>query len=251
MFAHILNPYLVRMTANVWLFASCALVGIAGTASGAAPAMERFRGGKVEWTRLETSDQYWNRHSDGDGRLLWLMHANTSLNIERTWHAARAADLESLCAYPFVYAADVSVVSDEEAKNLVEYLKRGGFLFVDCCINASINKDPRVFLQRQTALLTRHWPELRVVELESKHPVFSIYFHFENGPPMTREVGSWSMTENFPLWSLIVGDQVVGMISLSGLQCAWSGVGVGRGRDEQPLEAMKMATNIYLYAMSR
>jgi len=224
---------------------------MAGIANGAESVQERFRGGKVEWTRLETSDPYWNRHSDGDGRLLRLLRANTSLNIDGYWHAARAADLESLCAYPFVYAADVSVVSDAEGENLVEYLKRGGFLFVDCCINKAINKDPRVFLQRQTALLTRHWPELRLVELEPNHPVFSIYFRFEKGPPMTRELGSWSMTENFPLWSLMAGDQVVGIISLSGLQCAWAGVGIGRGYDQQPIEAMKMATNIYLYAMSR
>lgn len=217
----------------------------------AAPDVEIFRGGKVEWTRLETSDPYWNRHSDGDGRLLRLLRDNTSLNIGNMWHSVRASDLDSLCAYPFVYAADVSVLSEQQGKNLAEYLKRGGFLLVDCCINKAINKDPRAFLERQVALLTRYWPELRLVELESQHPVFSIYFRFENGPPMTRELGSWSMTENFPLWSLMDGDQIVGMISLSGLQCAWSGVGYGRGRDEQPIEAMKMATNIYLYAMSR
>ena len=243
---------LPRLIALVGVLISCLFPpSIAGAATGEVPIAEQFRGGKVEWTRLETSDHYWNRHSDGDGRLLRLLRANTSLNIDGIWHAARASDLDSLCAYPFVYAADVSVLSDEEGRNLAEYLKRGGFLFVDCCINKGINKDPRVFLQRQITLLTRHWPELRLVELEAKHPVFSIYFRFENGPPMTREQGSWSMTENFPLWSLMAGDQMVGMISLSGLQCAWAGVGVGKGRDEQPIEAMKMATNIYLYAMSR
>jgi hypothetical protein len=233
------------------LLTPCLLALSLAAAFGAEPTVERFRGGKVEWTRLETSDQYWNRHSNGDGQLLTLMRLNTSLNIARVWHAVRAADLETLCAYPFVYAADVSVVSDEEGQNLVEYLKRGGFLFIDCCINGSINKDPRIFLQRQTNLLARYWSNVRVVELEPKHPVFSIYFRFENGPPMTREVGSWSMKENFPLWTIMAGEQVVGMISLSGLQCAWSGVGVGRGYENQPIEAMKMATNIYLYAMSR
>jgi len=240
------------MIAPVCVLVPCLLLtSIVGAATGVAPPAEQFRGGKVEWTRLETSDQYWNRHSDGDGRLLRLLRANTSLNIDGIWHAARASDLDSLCAYPFVYAADVSVLSDREGRNLAEYLKRGGFLFVDCCINKGINKDPREFLQRQITLLTRYWPELRLVELEAKHPVFSIYFQFENGPPMTRELGSWSMTETFPLWSVMAGDQMVAMISLSGLQCAWAGVGVGRGRDEQPIEAMKMATNIYLYAMSR
>jgi hypothetical protein len=223
----------------------------AAASTSAQSALDRFRGGKVEWTRLETSDRYWNRHSDGDGQLLLLMRLNTSLNIARIWHAVRAADLEALCAYPFVYAADISVVSDEEAENLVEYLKRGGFLFIDCCINKTINKDPRIFLQRQSNLLARHWPKVQLVELEPKHEVFSIYFRFENGPPMTREVGSWSMKENFPLWTLMVDGRVVGMISLSGLQCAWSGVGAKNGYPNQPIEAMKMATNIYLYAMSR
>ena len=45
-----------------------------------------------------------------------------------------------------------------------------------------------------------------------------------------------------------MGDHMIGMISLSGLQCGWSPLGI----DPPPghLEAcMKMLVNIYVYAM--
>jgi hypothetical protein len=227
------------------------LFSCVGTLSIAQPASDRFRGGKVEWTRLATANRYWDRHSNGDSVLLSLMRRHTALNIAREWRAVHANDLDALCAYPFVYAADASVLSDAEGNNLAEYLQRGGFLFIDACINHTINKDPIKFLERQMALLTKHWPEIRAVELDAKHEVFSIYFKFELGrPPTTRSLGSWSMKSNYPLRTLVVGDRVVGMISLSGLQCAWSGVGT-KDNPSQPIEAMKMATNIYLYAMAR
>lgn len=240
----------MSMTAHLFILLGLWPAGLS-LADGATPAIERVSGSTVEWTRLMTGDKYWNRHTAGDSRLLTLMRENTSLNIAREWHEVRADNLSALCGYPFVYAADIAGLPEAEGKNLAEYLKRGGFLFIDACINQDINPDPQVFFQRQVALLTKYLPELQVADVDPKHDVFSIYFRFEGGPPMTRAASSWSMKETFPLRSLTVGKRVVGMISLSGLQCAWAGVGMASGRPRQPMEAMKMATNIYIYAMTR
>ena len=44
---------------------------------------------------------------------------------------------------------------------------------------------------------------------------------------------------------LYAGDRVIGLLSLSGMQCVWSGI----GHDE--VSSMEMVTNIYLYAITR
>lgn len=231
-----------------WLFVAVLLVSLILQA--ATPAPERFRGSRVEWTRLETSDKYWNRHATGDMALLALMRQHTSLTVPREWHAVRANSLPALCRYPFIYAADIAVLKPEEGKNLAEYVKRGGFLFVDACINSTINGDPRKFLQRQLAVLMAQLPSLKTVELDPQHEIFSLYFQLANGPPMTRDSTSWSMKDTFPLRALMLEDRIVGMVSLSGLQCGWAGIGISID-PQGPENAMKMATNIYIYAMTR
>jgi hypothetical protein len=236
------------MRLGLWL--GLTLAAGSGLLPAATPGNERFRSSRVEWTRLQTSDKYWNRHSAGDIELLALMRQHTSLTVPREWHSVRATSLSDLCRYPFIYAADISVLTTEESGNLAEYLKRGGFIFIDACIFEKINPDPRVFLERQGKILGKHLPALRMVELPPSHEIFSLYFQMEKGVPMTRSMGSWSMTENFPLRALMLEDRVVGMISLSGLQCGWAGVGI-KLDSHQAENAMKMATNIYIYAMTR
>jgi hypothetical protein len=48
-----------------------------------------------------------------------------------------------------------------------------------------------------------------------------------------------------PLRLLYAGDRVIGILSLSGMQCGWSGA------DHAPRAFMMMVTNIYLYAITR
>jgi hypothetical protein len=223
-----------------------------GTAFGAAldatPA-DRFRGGKVEWTRLNTGHRYWDRHSNCDAMLLQLMREHTPLNIAGEWRATRADDLATLSTYPFVYAADISGLPEGAGKNLAEYLRRGGFLFIDCCINRRINPDPVKFAEAQRQVLAKHLANLRVVDLAPDHPVYFVYFKMTKFPPITRRDDSWSKQAHFPLRALYVDDRIVGLISLGGLQCAWDMD--APGSRSEGVESMQMATNIYLYAMTR
>jgi hypothetical protein len=213
-------------------------------------AAERFKGGKLDWTRLNTGTAYWNRHSEWDSTLLGFMRANTSLNIDREWHATRPADLKQLCNYPFVYADNIASVPEAGARNLAEYLRRGGFLLIDACGNSSINPNPEVFFADQIKVLRKHFPELRVGVLKPDHEVFSIYFKMTEFPPQARpnDGGSWLDRYEFPLRAVFVGDRIVAMISLSGWQCAWAHIG---GGEAAATNCMEMLTNVYIYAMTR
>lgn len=217
---------------------------------GATPALDRFRGGTVEWTRLDTGTPYWNRHAESDGDLLAMMREHTSLNIGREWRSTRPSDLAQLCRYPFVYTDNIVPLNAAEARNLAEYLRRGGFLLIDACLNSSINRSPDTFLENQVFVLRRQFPELQVVELLPRHEVFSIYFQMKEFPPKARPTdgGSWLQYRDFPLRGLMVGDRMIGMLSLSGFQCAWS---YHRANVPVAVSCMEMVTNIYIYAMTR
>lgn len=207
----------------------------------------RFSGGKVNWTRLISGSLYWNRHASADGRLLHYIRRNTPLDVEEMWQATDPADLSALCAYPFVYADNLHFLADEKTGNLAEYLKRGGFLFVDFCGNVRINPRPEAFLAQQVAALSRHLPDLRVAPIPGDHDVFGIFFKLDRQPQTRPGDSAWLDGETNPMFGLYLGARMIGMVALSGYQCGWA----GSGTDVNAIECMQMVTNIYLYAMSR
>jgi hypothetical protein len=217
-------------------------LGLTGAAHAAAPVREPHRGGKVEWARLATAGAHWDRHAGSDERVLQLMRTESSLNIDGNWRSARVSRLPELCEFPFIFTDSIAPLSDEDSRNLAEYLRRGGFLLIDACRNRQINPNINRFLAAQIAQFKKQFPNSRVVTLEPSHAVFSIYFKMREFPP-------WRRTDSFePLRAVYVGDRMVAVISLVGLQCGWAGYG---GAGNNAIECVQMATNIYFYAMTR
>lgn len=214
-------------------------------------ASDQSPGSKTQWVRLQTSKGEWDRHKNGDIKLLKMMRETTSLTIGAEWKSARATDLPALGAHPFIFSSGIATLTEVEAKNVAEYLKQGGFLLIDACINPTVNRDPRVFLQQQVAMLSSHLPGSLGIELTPEHEIYSVYFKILGGGPVTRAKGSWSYANQFPLYAIKVEKRIVCIISLLGLHCAWDGSGPDSGFPEQPMNAMKMATNVVVFATMR
>jgi hypothetical protein len=206
------------------------------------PAVERFRGGQFQWARLQTDGVYWNRHANGDPALLNYLRRTTVLKIDPVWHSVRAASVEALNVYPFIYCDNISYLASREAANLAEYLRRGGFLFIDACHNNTINRSIPAFQQAQIRLLKSLFPNLRMEQLPSTHQIYSIYFKVAVTPPYWR-----GMDPQYPMYAIYDGDHLVGIMNLTGLQCGWTG---DNGAD-YAAECAQMMTNIYIYAMTR
>ena len=206
---------------------------------------DRFRGGKVEWARLQHSGAYWDRHAESDDALLSFIRSNTTLNIESVWHSAPASDLAAMTEYPFLFVDTLDYLTQAEQRNLAEYLRRGGFILIDACVNRDINRSPEAFLRDHLSILKAMFPDFRCEELSPKHEVFSIYFKMKEYPPQARPGNSWSDGPTNPLRLLYAGNRVIGIMSISGLQCVWSGIG------HNEVSSMEMVTNIYLYAITR
>jgi hypothetical protein len=229
------------------LFAVC-LLELSGTAEAqpvfAPNVSDSFRGGRVEWARLNTGGPHWNRHAQRDENVLNFFRRNTSLNIDSRWSSVRPENMEELRTFPFIFCENLTPTNRSGMINLVEYLRRGGFILIDACVNSTVNSSRPRFLRDHVDLLTRYLPDLSVEVLPKDHEVFSIYFKMSEFPPTTR--GNTGEPE-FPLRAMYSGGRMIGMISLSGFQCGWAGF----GRTGSPDGAMQMMTNIYVYAITR
>jgi hypothetical protein len=210
------------------------------------PANEQYRGSKVEWARLKTVNRFWDQHSDRDSHVLGLMRSNTTLNITSTWHSADIGDLKDLCSHPFIFAQSIAGISDDDGARLAEYLRRGGFILIDACVRISVNPDSDAYLAAQLSVLTKQFPNLRVEPLRPEHEIFSIYFKMRETPPQYKSGSNvrWGHGGTEPLRGFYVGDRLAGIISLSGFQCGWTGLG------QTATDSVRMVSNIYIYAMT-
>jgi len=211
--------------------------------------VEQLRGERVCWARLKTPSLHWMRHSTGDPVLMQFLRGNSSLNIDPTWYVADSDRLEEMCAYPLLFSQGVGVITSTSASgNIAEYMRRGGFLLIDACINRNITPDPDVFLAEQIRFLQRTLPEARVVALPAGHNIYNSYFPIPGGkPPHTYCDNQYdSRWAKHGLYAIQLGSRMVGIISLSGLQCGWDKMIAPPGHD---IACMKMLVNIYVYAM--
>ena len=212
-------------------------------------SVDKLRGARVGWARLKTSSEYWRRHATGDPVLMRFLRENTTLNLDPTWYAADVAKLDQLCAFPLLFSQGIGTVrSPAEKANLAEYVRRGGFLLIDCCINVTITPDADQFLREQVRVLADILPEARIVALPSTHPVYGCYFQIPGGrPPHTFNENIYDPAfARHGLYGVEIGSRLAGIISLSGLQCGWDGMAAPPGH---VAACMRMLVNIYVYAM--
>ncbi len=208
-----------------------------------------IRGGRVGWARLVTPSVHWQRHAHADPTLSNFIRAQTSLNIDPQWYSADPASVQRLSVYPLIFTNNLTDVRDPRQRaNLGEYLRRGGFLVIDSCINLTVTPDPDRFLAQHTALMRELMPGSQVRPLLPTHAIYRQYFPMRETPPHSyfqqRYDPKWA---KHSLYGVFDGERLVVVISLSGLQCGWDNF----GPPGHAAECMKMLVNIYVYAMTR
>ena len=211
--------------------------------------VDKLRGEHVGWARLKTSSEYWRRHATGDPVLMRFLRENTSLNLDPKWYVADIDKLDQLCAFPLLFSQSIGTVRNPmEKANLAEYIRRGGFLLIDCCINVNITPDADEFLQEQVRTLAEVLPEAHVVALPPTHDIYGCYFQIPGGrPPHTFNANIYDPAfARHGLYGIEIGSRMAGIISLSGLQCGWDGMIAPPGHSA---DCMRMLVNIYVYAM--
>lgn len=216
-----------------------------------------LRGLEVPWSRVcftcdrdgvEDNDD-WNVHPNGDLNLMDSIRDQASVNVAKKWNVADVTQLDSMVAFPFLFMhAELPPALDATArKNLREYLLRGGFLFAEDCV---IGKDRKphgagrdLFFQRMAVELPGIVPEAKFEKLPKDHPVFHSFYHMPDGLPHMQG-------EPWGLHALTLNGRVLALLSPSDNHCAWTNGDTWFG-PEKRIQAMRMGTNIYIYAMTQ
>lgn len=209
-------------------------------ASHAAPAPTPARGGRVGWARLITDSSSWTVHDANDPQLANFIRTQTSLNIDPTCYPADPTKLEQLCAYPLIFTNNLTNVRDSRRlANLREYLRRGGFIYIDRCVNLAFSMPQEPFYDAHLTFFARFLPGCEIRELKSNHEIFRCYFAATSRVMPNRQAG------HNGLYGVFDGGRMVAMLSLANLQCGWPNA-ADRGQASR-----EMIANIYVYAMTR
>ncbi|MBC8312698.1 MAG: DUF4159 domain-containing protein [Candidatus Cloacimonetes bacterium] len=143
--------------------------------------------------------------------------------------------------YPFLYLTGHGniVFSDEEIKNLRNYLKKGGFIYVDD--DYGLDKHFR----REIAKV---FPDKKLQELSASHPIFHSFYHFENGLPKIHEHDkkrpqAFAIFDNF-------GRMILLYTYESNISDGWASPNIHKDPAEIREKAFQMGINIVYYVLT-
>ncbi|MEO0144403.1 MAG: DUF4159 domain-containing protein [candidate division WOR-3 bacterium] len=139
--------------------------------------------------------------------------------------------------YPIVYMTGHGNVyfSEADAKNLREYLERGGFLYVDD--DYGMDK----YFRRE---IKKVFPDKELEEIPLNHPIFNIYWKFDKLPKIHQHDGKPPKA-----YGIFIGDRLVLLYTYeSNISDGWT----DRHGDPSEVQeiALKFGMNIVLYALT-
>ena len=209
--------------------------------------------------RLKYSGQLTRRSSwrvdwpASDRNFLWQLRKQTNINA-----AAREKVIEvgasELFDYPFAYMLEVGSLrlSQSEAKNLREYLLRGGFIFID---DFHGEREWRRFYNE----FKKIFPDREPIDIPISHPIFRCFFKIDEliQIPGLRSLFSGRTYERFdgyPAYCRGVYDdkgRLMMMINFNtDLGDAWEHAAEAFYPREYSDMALKMGINAVIYALT-
>lgn len=181
----------------------------------------------------------WYANKTSLPNLISFCNKNLKTNIFPEEDIIEAGD-KKIFQYPFIHMTGHGnvVFTDQEAKNLRNYLLAGGFLHIDD--NYGLNN----FIRRE---MKKVFPEHEFVELPFSHPVYHQKYSFTKGLPKVHE------HDNKP-------PQGFGIVHEGRLVCFFSyECDLGNGWEDQSMyndpesvrqEALKMGANLIQFAFT-
>ncbi len=181
----------------------------------------------------------WYNDPSGEVNLLKFIQANTNIPVESVYEWVDLGS-ENLFLYPILFLTGHGNVSfsEKEIQNLRAYLKNGGFLYIDD--DYGLDK----YIRKE---MSKIFPGQEFVELPFNHPIYSIHFRFERGLPKIHE------HDNKPpegLGLFYNGRLCVYYTFESNLGDGWTDPDVHKDPPELREKALKMGTNIIVYALT-
>lgn len=159
---------------------------------------------------------------------------NTKLNSKPATVTPASPDIFD---YPFIHMTGHGnvVFSDQEAKNLRDYLTSGGFLHID----DNFGMDP--YIRKEIKKL---FPDTNLVEVSASHKLFQLPYSFPNGIPKIHEHDNLKPQA----FGIFIEDRLVLLYTYeTDLGDGWEDAEVHNNPEEVRQKALKMGANIIHY----
>jgi hypothetical protein len=172
------------------------------------------------------------------GNILKIVKKEFSINVGDREIAYKISDPE-FKLYPIAYIAGHGNIrfSNEEAAILRRYLSNGGFLFADDDYGMDIS------FRRE---MKKVFPELNFVELPFSHPIYHTYYNFKNGLPKVHEHAGGPPHG----YGLILDGRLICFYSFNtDISDGCEDAEIHNDPQAVRVQALKMAVNIFLYAL--
>lgn len=140
-------------------------------------------------------------------------------------------------AYPFIHMTGHGnvVFSDQEQKNLRNYLNAGGFLHIDD------NYGMDQYIRKE---LKKLFPEQELIELPANHEIFQTPFEFKNGLPKIHEHDG----NRAQAFAIFINDRIAVLYTYeTDLGDGWEDAEVHNNTEETRRKALQMGANIIQY----
>lgn len=160
-----------------------------------------------------------------------------SLDEEYDDVAVGSSDLHK---YPFAFLTGHGTISinESEAENLRSYLQNGGFLYID---------DDYGLDEHARAMMEEVFPDEEFIELPFEHPIYHQVFEFPDGLPKIHEHDGMP-PQGFGIF--LEGRLVAYYSYESNLGDGWTNADVHETPEELRQQALRMGTNILVYALT-
>ena len=115
---------------------------------------------------------------------------------------------------------------------------------VDACATEAVNPDMEVYLRENSAIFMRIFPEAGIRKLPETHGIYNCYYKLSRADVYTADMGNQARCANYGLYGVYLGDRMVAVISMFGLECGWPQT------PQRTAGCMKFILNMYMYAMT-
>jgi hypothetical protein len=182
----------------------------------------------------------WYNDQSAEVNLLEYIRQNTTMNVRPTFEYVDLAS-DNIFDFPLLFMTGHGniTISDGEARRLRSYLDNGGFLYIDDDYGAD------TAIRRE---MRKIFPEQEMQELPFSHPLYHSFFEFPHGLPKIHEHDQ-KPPQGFGLFT----DKkrlCVFYTYETNPSDGWADANVHNDPPEKREQALKIGTNIIVYALT-
>ncbi len=181
----------------------------------------------------------WYNDRSAEINLLKFASENAGIKTQPSYNFVEIGSGE-IYSYPILFITGHGTIkfTDDEAKQLRDYLEKGGFLYADD--DYGMDKSFRREIEKV-------FPEKELIELPFNHELYHIFYNFNSGPPKIHEHNNKAPRG----YGIFIGKRLAVYYTYeSNPSDGWADPEVHNDPPEIREKALKFGTNLLLFALT-